>query len=89
MIQLLQAIPGISINNPEGAFMHFPKLMHCLKKLQRMVNKLQTLLSSVKSCWKRLMWHVSLIRFGSEGYMRLSYATDDLIDEGLNRLALG
>ena len=89
MIQLLQAIPGISINNPEGAFYAFPKIDALFGKTAKNGKQIT---NSLEFCEVLLeeanVACVPGIGFGSEGYMRLSYATsDDLIDEGLNRLA--
>ena len=89
MIQLLQAIPGISINNPEGAFYAFPKIDALFGKTAKNGKQIT---NSLEFCEVLLeeanVACVPGVGFGSEGYMRLSYATADaLIDEGLSRLA--
>ena len=89
MISMLQAIPGIEINNPQGAFYAFPKIDALFgknttsgKKITNSLTFCEYLLEDAQvAC-------VPGIGFGSEGYMRLSYATsDELINDGLNRIA--
>ena len=88
MIELLESIPGIEINQPLGAFYAFPKIESLFgettksgKKITNSLTFCEHLLADAKvAC-------VPGIGFGSEGYMRLSYATSDAqIEEGLKRL---
>ena len=88
MIQQLSAIPGISINQPNGAFYAFPKIDALFgkttttgKKITNSLEFCQALLEDAQvAC-------VPGIGFGSEGYMRLSYATSDQnIESGLSRI---
>lgn len=88
IIELLTAIPGIECYKPQGAFYVFPKIEALLgkefggKKLGNSVELADYLLDAAK---------VAVVPgsgFGSEGYMRLSYATSmENIEEGLARIS--
>lgn len=89
MIELLKAIPGITINEPKGAFYAFPRIDALFgktttsgKKITNSMTFCEALLADAQvAC-------VPGMGFGTEGYMRLSYATSDSnIDEGLARMA--
>ena len=89
MVSTLRAIPGIEINDPKGAFYAFPKIDGLFgkttkqgKKITNSLNFCEALLAEANvAC-------VPGIGFGSEGYMRLSYATSDAqIKEGLGRIS--
>jgi aspartate aminotransferase len=89
MIALLTDIPAIGMNQPAGAFYAFPSIANFFgkttksgKKIHDSVSFCEALLAEAKvAC-------VPGIGFGSEGYIRLSYATSEAqIEEGLSRLA--
>ncbi len=89
MIQLLSEIPGISINEPRGAFYAFPRIDALFgkstinnKKITNSMTFCELLLADANvAC-------VPGIGFGAEGYMRLSYATsDENIESGLARMS--
>tara|TARA_A100001015_G_C15039412_1_gene738590 strand:- start:34 stop:1236 length:1203 start_codon:yes stop_codon:yes gene_type:complete len=88
MIDLLNDIPGIQINQPQGAFYAFPQIESLFGKTTT-TNKQIT--NSMSFCEQLLeqaqVACVPGIGFGAEGYMRLSYATsDENIENGLSRL---
>ena len=89
MISMLQAIPGIEINNPQGAFYAFPKIDALFGKTTTSGKKITNSLTFCEYLLEDAQVAcVPGIGFGSEGYMRLSYATsDELINDGLNRIA--
>jgi len=69
MLDALKDVPGFTCNEPEGAFYVFPKVAGCLKKLK----------SSAEFAEKLLEEEQTVVTdgagFGSEGYVRISYAT--------------
>jgi aspartate aminotransferase len=78
IVQGLQAIPGITCVNPQGAFYAFPNIR-------------STGLSSLEFCSRFLEEHLVAaipgIAFGADDCIRLSYATDlATIEKGLTRL---
>ncbi|MGA0242068.1 MAG: pyridoxal phosphate-dependent aminotransferase [Candidatus Marinamargulisbacteria bacterium] len=88
MLDRLNAMPGITMNQPKGAFYAFPKIDALFGKI---TPSGVTLTDSLSFCEALLadtgVACVPGIGFGSEGYMRLSYATsDELIEDGLSRL---
>lgn len=89
MLDLLGAIDGIEMNEPNGAFYAFPKIDAYFGKstqggalITDSFTFCEALLSSANvAC-------VPGIGFGAEGYMRLSYATsDEMIASGLSRMS--
>jgi aspartate aminotransferase len=89
MVRQLQAIKGIQINQPNGAFYAFPKIEALFgtqsaggKRITDSLSFCEALLEEAQvAC-------VPGIGFGAEGYMRLSYATSEqVITEGLERIA--
>jgi aspartate aminotransferase len=82
LLKALRDIPGINCNEPEGAFYAFPDVRGCLKKdLKTSGDFAQRLLEEE---------HVVVTDgagFGSEGYVRISYATSmEQIQEGVKRI---
>ena len=78
----LRGIPGITCNQPEGAFYAFPDVRGCLKKdlrtsadfAQRLLEQEQTVVTDGAA-------------FGAEGYLRISYATSMAqLEEGVKRI---
>lgn len=84
LIEALNNIPGISCLEPEGAFYAFP----CVKELLAQNSKIKT--SEELADYLLAEAHVVLTAgsaFGSEGYLRLSYATDmDTLAQGVERI---
>jgi aspartate aminotransferase len=82
LLAALRDIPGISCNEPEGAFYAFPDLRGCLSGsiktsgefAQRLLDEEQTVVTDGAG-------------FGAEGYVRISYATSmRQLEEGLTRI---
>ncbi len=89
MVERLNAIPGITCLNPEGAFYAFPNISALFGKTSQN-NK--TINNSLDFCdallQEELVSAVPGSGFGAEGYIRLSYATSmEEIKKGLDRLA--
>jgi aspartate aminotransferase len=79
MLQMLQAIPGLSCPTPDGAFYLFPDIS-------------QTGMKSMQFSEELLTAHqvavIPGIAFGANDHIRLSYATDmNTIEKGMERLA--
>jgi aspartate aminotransferase len=79
MLQMLQAIPGLSCPTPDGAFYLFPDIS-------------QTGMKSMQFSEELLTAHqvavIPGIAFGADDHIRLSYATDmNTIEKGMERLA--
>ena len=82
LLNALQEIPGITCNQPEGAFYAFPDLRGCLR------GKLKT---SGEFAQKLLEDEQTVVTdgagFGAQGYVRISYATSMAqLEEGLKRI---
>ena len=82
LLKELSEIPGFKCNEPEGAFYAFPDVRGCLKKdlktsgdfAQRLLEEEQTVVTDGAG-------------FGSEGFLRISYATSmEQIEEGVKRI---
>jgi aspartate aminotransferase len=82
LLAALREIPGISCNEPEGAFYAFPDLRGCLSGsiktsgefAQRLLDEEQTVVTDGAG-------------FGAEGFVRISYATSmRQLEEGLTRI---
>jgi aspartate aminotransferase len=82
LLAALKEIPGITCNEPEGAFYAFPNVRGCLKSglgssgefAQRLLEEEQTVVTDGAG-------------FGCEGYVRMSYATSmEQLQEGVNRI---
>lgn len=87
MVKRLNAIPGITCNEPFGAFYAFPNISGLFGK----TSPSGTLTGSLDFC-ERLLEDAQVAcvpgaAFGAEGFVRLSYATSmDVIEKGLDRL---
>jgi aspartate aminotransferase len=82
LLQALKEIPGITCNEPEGAFYAFPNVQGCLNNrmktsadlAQRLLEEEQTVITDGAG-------------FGADGYVRISYATSmSQLEEGLARI---
>ncbi|MCP5464104.1 MAG: pyridoxal phosphate-dependent aminotransferase [Deltaproteobacteria bacterium] len=85
----LNNIPGINCKTPQGAFYVFPNVSEVFGKTTKQG---KTINSSEDFCFHLLEDHgVAVVHgsaFGAEGYLRMSYATDEAtITEGLKRIA--
>ena len=87
MHSMLNAIDGVSVLEPQGAFYAFPNFSQCLhreiagKKVETTIDLAQVFLEEI---------HVAVVpgeAFGAPGYARLSFALgDDDLKEGLGRI---
>ncbi|HEV7395078.1 MAG TPA: pyridoxal phosphate-dependent aminotransferase [Pyrinomonadaceae bacterium] len=82
LLKALRDIPGITCDEPEGAFYAFPNLKGCLRGsvatsgdfAQRLLDEEQTVVTDGAG-------------FGAEGYVRISYATSmNQLEEGVKRI---
>ncbi len=82
LLEALRDIPGISCNEPEGAFYAFPDVRGCLggeiktsgEFARRLLEEEQTVVTDGAG-------------FGADGYVRISYATSMAqLEEGLQRI---
>jgi aspartate aminotransferase len=82
LLEALKEVPGLTCNEPEGAFYAFPNVSGCLNGTvrssgefaQRLLDEEQTVVTDGAG-------------FGSEGYLRMSYATSmDQLQEGVKRI---
>lgn len=82
LLKALRDIPGITCDEPEGAFYAFPNLKGCLRGSvatsgefsQRLLDEEQTVVTDGAG-------------FGAEGYVRISYATSmKQLEEGVTRI---
>jgi aspartate aminotransferase len=82
LLEALAEIPGISCNQPEGAFYAFPSVRGCLRRTlktshdfaQNLLEEEQTVVTDGAG-------------FGAEGYIRMSYATSiEQLREGVARI---
>jgi aspartate/methionine/tyrosine aminotransferase len=88
MVEMLDAIPGVTCPTPEGAFYVYPSVKGLVGRSLRG----QTIESSAHLSGLILdLAEVAVVpgeAFGTPGYVRLSYATSDAdISEGVGRIA--
>ena len=83
LVPALKNIPGLTCNEPEGAFYAFPNVSACFRNgikssadfAQRLLEEEQTVVTEGAA-------------FGAEGYIRLSYATSMAqLQEGIKRIS--
>src|SRR5258706_1120020 len=83
LLKALREIPGVTCNEPEGAFYAFPSVRGCWNDqfktsdefAQGLLEKEQTVVTDGTG-------------FGAEGYLRISYATSmEQLQEGIKRIA--
>jgi len=78
-VKLMNAIDGLSVNTPDGAFYLFVNIKEVSSDSLTFAKELLD---------KKFVAVVPGVAFGSEGYFRLSFATDiDTIREGIKRIA--
>jgi aspartate aminotransferase len=82
LLSALGEIPGISCNEPEGAFYAFPSVRGCLSdKIRTSADFAQRLLDEERTVV------TDGAGFGAEGYIRMSYATSmEQLREGVKRI---
>jgi aspartate aminotransferase len=82
LLKALKEVPGLTCNEPEGAFYAFPNVRGCLKNglntsaefANRLLEEEQTVVTDGAA-------------FGAEGYVRMSYATSMAqLQEGIKRI---
>jgi aspartate aminotransferase len=82
LLEELKEVPGLTCNEPEGAFYAFPNVSGCLNAAvrtsaefaQRLLDEEQTVVTDGAG-------------FGCEGYLRMSYATSmEQLQEGVKRI---
>ena len=88
LVPALNAIPGVTCNNPGGAFYVYPDIS---AHLGRTLGGMQ-IVGSLELCEYLLdVGHISTVpgsAFGTEGYLRISFATSMAnLEEGVRRLA--
>jgi aspartate aminotransferase len=78
----LKEIPGVTCSTPEGAFYAFPNVSSCLRgEMKTSADFAQELLKKVHTVV------TDGACFGTEGYLRISYATSmEQLQEGMKRL---
>jgi aspartate aminotransferase len=82
LLTALREIPGITCNEPEGAFYAFPSVQGCLGR---------TIHTSDEFARRLLEEEHTVVTdgagFGADGYLRISYATSmDQLQEGVTRI---
>ncbi len=88
VVKLASEIPGLKVNNPQGAFYLFPEVSSFFGKRygEGVINNASNL-----ALYLLEVGHVATVdgeAFGLPGYIRLSYATsDDNIREAMKRIA--
>ncbi|MBA3516057.1 MAG: pyridoxal phosphate-dependent aminotransferase [Pyrinomonadaceae bacterium] len=82
LLDALKEVPGLTCNEPEGAFYAFPNISGCLKGTVRTSREFaQQLLD------EELTVVTDGAAFGCEDYLRMSYATSrEQLQEGLKRI---
>jgi aspartate aminotransferase len=82
LLPALREIPGITCNEPEGAFYAFPSVRGCLNdKLKTSGEFAQALLEQEQTVV------TDGAGFGADGYLRISYATSmEQLQEGIKRI---
>jgi aspartate aminotransferase len=82
LLNELKQIPGITCNEPEGAFYAFPNVEGCLRgQLKTSAEFAQNLLDEEQTVV------TDGTGFGAPGYVRISYATSmDQLREGIKRI---
>ena len=82
LLKALREIPRLSCNEPEGAFYAFPSVRECLTS---------EITTSAEFATRLLSEEHTVVTdgaaFGTEGYLRISYATSmEQLEEGVKRI---
>lgn len=89
IVELLRAIPGVSVALPDGAFYAFPNVQGLLGR--PFANGQQVADDDALAAYLLDVAHIGVVpgsAFGAPGFLRLSYATSmPLIEEGMRRFA--
>jgi len=89
VVDMLNAVPGITCHRPEGAFYVFPNVAGCLGRTSAGGRTLDTDEDFVRALLEEQ--YVATVfgsAFGMSPYMRISYATDEAaLEEGCRRVA--
>ena len=87
MVRLAREIPGLKVNNPDGAFYLFPEVGYYLGKRD---GEREIKSSSDLAMYILEVGHVATVAgdaFGAPNYLRLSYATsEENITEAMRRI---
>ena len=88
MVELLNAIPGVTCRTPKGAFYTFPNISCTFGKTFNGVHDLTIPWIYPITCWKKA--NIAVVpgsAFGAEGFLRFSYATSMAnIEKGIQRM---
>jgi len=88
MVELLRAVPGAEVAEPEGAFYAFPSFQGALGRTIRGRTPSTTLELAELVLDEAKVAFVPGEAFGAPGYARLAYALgDDALEEGVTRIA--
>jgi aspartate aminotransferase len=90
VFDLLKEIPGIKVNQPEGAFYFFPDVSHYFGKSDGETTIVNASDLSMYLLKKEYVAVVTGEAFGDENCIRISYAaSEDVLKEALKRIARG
>jgi aspartate aminotransferase len=89
VVDMLNAVPGISCHKPEGTFYVFPNIAGCLGRISRGGRRIETDEDFATALLEEE--HVATVHgaaFGMSPYLRISYATDTAaLERGCRRIA--
>ncbi len=89
VVDMLNAVPGISCHRPEGSFYVFPNIAGCLDRTSAGGRRIGTDEDFALALLEEQ--HVAAVfgaAFGMSPYLRISYATDEAtLEEGCRRIA--
>ena len=89
VVDMLNAVPGITCHRPEGAFYVFPNIAGCLDRTSAGGRRIGTDEDFALALLEEQ--HVAAVfgaAFGMSPYLRISYATDEsALEEGCRRIA--
>lgn len=90
VLDLLQKIPGLKINKPEGAFYFFPDVSFYFGKSDGEITIVNATDLSMYLLQKEFVAVVTGEAFGDENCIRISYAaSEDVLREALTRISRG
>ncbi|MDA8249714.1 MAG: pyridoxal phosphate-dependent aminotransferase [Rhodospirillales bacterium] len=89
VVDMLNAVPGITCHKPEGTFYVFPDIAGCLGRVSAGGRRIETDEDFATALLEEQ--HVATVHgaaFGMSPYLRISYATDDAaLEQGCRRIA--